>query len=145
LLPAGWTVPAAADLPPKARACAEQWTAASYETHGEAFAAYWRARRGMMADWRLAWANRVVALHGQVVRDQKFGNAAPGSETRTRWEPRTADELNRAAAFRDSQGDAAGAAEFRARAAEIERSQAMDAEAQAPPPTGWFALKPGVN
>jgi hypothetical protein len=75
LIPADWKLPAKADLPPKARACAEQWTDASYETHGEAFHGYWRTCRRMNADWTLTWANRVVALHSQVMRDQKFGNA----------------------------------------------------------------------
>lgn len=79
LLPEDWVLPSVSDLPPKAKACAEQWTPASYATHGEAFGSYWRARRGMMADWRLTWANRIVTLHGQVMRDQKFGNAAPSA------------------------------------------------------------------
>lgn len=70
-----WVLPAICDLPPKARACAEKWTRESYETHGEAFVSYWRSNGRMMADWRLTWANRIVALHGQVMRDQKFGNA----------------------------------------------------------------------
>jgi len=74
LLPEDWQLPPVATLPPKARACAERWTQESYETHGEAFVSYWRGRRGMNADWRLTWANRIVALHSQVMRDQKFGN-----------------------------------------------------------------------
>lgn len=79
-LPDDWALPAASDLPPRAKACAEQWTSESYETHGEAFAAYWHGNGKMMVDWRATWANRVVALHGQVMRDQRFGNdpkAAP--------------------------------------------------------------------
>ena len=124
-----------------ARACAEQWSAASYQTHGEAFAAYWRARRGMMADWRLAWANRVAALHGQVMRDQKFGNAPAAAASRTRWEPKTADELERAAAFCEAQGDRAKAAFYRARAAGIEPGAPFDSEAAA----GWFAPASGAK
>jgi hypothetical protein len=73
--PEDWTLPAVAELSPQARACAEQWTSASYETHGEAFASYWRGNGKMMVDWKATWANRVVALHSQVMRDQKFGNA----------------------------------------------------------------------
>lgn len=80
LLPEDWEIPAVSDLPPKAKACAEQWTPANYETHAEAFVSYWRARRGMMADWRLTWANRIVALHEQVMRAQKFGHGAPAVE-----------------------------------------------------------------
>lgn len=75
IIPEDWKAPAVADLPPQARACAEQWTAASYRTHAEAFHNYWRSARRMYADWNLTWANRIVALHSQVMRDQKFGNA----------------------------------------------------------------------
>lgn len=74
-LPSDWTPTPIAELPPKAKACAEQWTEESYATHGEAFVSYWTSRRGKMGDWRLTWANRIVALHSQVMRDQKFGNA----------------------------------------------------------------------
>jgi hypothetical protein len=83
VLPQDWEVPTVADLPPKARACAEQWTAASYETHGEAFVSYWRGEGKMKSDWRGTWANRVVALHSQVLRDQKFGNAPTASASAT--------------------------------------------------------------
>jgi hypothetical protein len=83
LLPKDWKLPAIADLPPKARACAELWTKESYETHGEAFTSYWWARRGMYSDWDLTWGNRVIALHSQVMRDQKFGNAPPTEAGRT--------------------------------------------------------------
>ncbi len=76
-IPNDWVVPAVADLPPNARACAEQWSAASYAAHGEAFVGYWRGRRARNADWRLTWANRVVAIHGMVMRDEKFGRAPP--------------------------------------------------------------------
>jgi DNA-binding transcriptional regulator YhcF (GntR family) len=74
-----WKAPEIADLPPKARACAEQWTMTSYETHAEAFGSYWRGAGKMMTDWDATWANRIVALHSQVMRDQKFGNAPTAS------------------------------------------------------------------
>lgn len=77
IIPEDWDLPVVADLPPKARALAEQWTRGSYETHGEAFHGYWRNCRRMNVDWTQVWANRVVALHSQVMRDQKFGNAPP--------------------------------------------------------------------
>jgi len=83
LLPSDWVLPPIADLPPKARACAELWTKDSYETHGEAFESYWRSRRGMYTDWVLTWGNRIIALHSQVMRDQKFGNAPPTEADRT--------------------------------------------------------------
>lgn len=82
-LPSDWVLPAIADLPPKARACAELWTRDSYETHGEAFESYWRSRRGMYTDWVLTWGNRIIALHSQVMRDQKYGNAPPAANDGT--------------------------------------------------------------
>jgi hypothetical protein len=82
-LPADWAPPPAGDLPPAARACAGQWSAASYTAHGEAFVGYWRGRRGMNADWRATWANRVVAIHGLVMRDEKYGRAPPDVATAT--------------------------------------------------------------
>lgn len=95
IIPEDWKAPAVADLPPKARALAEQWTRASYETHAEAFHGYWRSSRRMYADWDLTWANRIVALHSQVMRDQKFGNAPP--EAPMAPKQMTRDELAAAA------------------------------------------------
>lgn len=92
MIPEDWKLPAKADLPPKARACAEQWTDASYETHGEAFHGYWRSSRRMYADWTATWANRVIALHSQVMRDQKFGNAPTAAPVKTSAKPMTAAE-----------------------------------------------------
>lgn len=74
LISPDWTPPPVSELSPKARSCAEQWTAASYDTHAEAFRNYWYSQRKMMGDWKATWANRVVAIHSQVMRDQKFGN-----------------------------------------------------------------------
>lgn len=79
-LPKDWAIPPVADLPPNARACATQWSAESYAAHGEAFAGYWRGRRGRNADWEAAWANRVVTIHGLVLRDEKYGRAAPATD-----------------------------------------------------------------
>ncbi|MBA3678259.1 MAG: hypothetical protein H0W74_12800 [Sphingosinicella sp.] len=113
VLPDDWALPAVADLPPRVRACAEQWTVASYATRGEEFVSFWRSRGRMMKDWRLTWAGRVVDLHGQVMRDQKFGNAPTGDAQSMPDADRLAsydkgaalmDRLNRpedAAAFRD--------------------------------------------
>ncbi|MES2782605.1 MAG: hypothetical protein V4657_07410 [Pseudomonadota bacterium] len=75
IIAANWTPPPVSELPPQARSCAEQWTSASYATHGEAFRSYWRSHKKMMSDWSATWANRIVTLHSQVMRDQKFGNA----------------------------------------------------------------------
>ena len=86
-----WKAPEVGDLPPKARACAEQWTADSYDTHAEAFGSYWHGTGKMMTDWDATWANRIVALHSQVMRDQKFGNAPPAARDRVpsgkQWTP----------------------------------------------------------
>lgn len=75
LMPADWTPPSIDELSPQARSCAQQWTSASYATHAEAFRNYWLGTRKMMGDWKATWANRVVSIHSQVMRDQKFGNA----------------------------------------------------------------------
>ena len=101
LIPEDWEAPAVADLPPQARACAEQWTRASYATHAEAFKCFWLSERRMKGDWSRTWANRIVALHGQVMRDQKFGNAPTGSGS--------------------SQGPAFDMDEYRARMARLEK------------------------
>lgn len=82
IIPDDWEAPAIADLPPQARACAEQWTAASYATHAEAFHGHWRSSRKMMADWRAMWANRIVTIHSKVMQDQKYGNAPPAASTK---------------------------------------------------------------
>jgi len=66
-----WTPPHVSELSPKAQACAAQWSSASYATHAEAFRNYWLSERRMMADWSATWANRVVSIHSQVMRDQK--------------------------------------------------------------------------
>jgi hypothetical protein len=79
MIPKDWTAPPVSELPPRARACAEQWTEASYLTEAEAFLLYWRSERKMKSDWRDTWANRVIARHSAIMRDQKFGNAAPTS------------------------------------------------------------------
>ncbi|MEG3143321.1 hypothetical protein U1839_01525 [Sphingomonas sp. RT2P30] len=91
-LPGDWVVPPIADLPPNARACAAQWRAESYAAQGEAFAGYWRGRRGRNADWVATWANRVVTIHGMVMRDEKFGRAPPAGTTAPPRPAMSADE-----------------------------------------------------
>lgn len=75
MMTADWQWPAVDELSPQAKSCAQQWTPASYATHAEAFRNYWLGARRMMGDWKATWANRVVSIHSQVMRDQKFGNA----------------------------------------------------------------------
>lgn len=79
LLPDDWVLPVVSELTPQAKACAEQWTAASYAAQGEEFENFWRGRGRMMKDWRLTWCGRVVDKHAAVMRDQKFGNGAPAA------------------------------------------------------------------
>lgn len=77
-----WQPPAIADLPPNAKSLASLWTAASYAAEAEAFRNYWLGETGTKAskaDWRATWCNRIVQIHSKVMRDQKFGNAAPDS------------------------------------------------------------------
>lgn len=75
-----WQLPAIAELGPKFRPLAEQWTKASYETEGAAFHSFWLAETGARAAkscWKRAWENRIAQIHSKVMRDQKYGNAAP--------------------------------------------------------------------
>lgn len=113
-LPADWQLPPVSSLPPKARACAEQWTLASYETEGEGFALYWRSCGRMMKDWDATWANRVISRHSAVMRDQKFGNAPPAAKSAAK--PQTAEECERQAKWYEDHGMADNAAEWRRKA-----------------------------
>jgi hypothetical protein len=78
-LPDDWTPPPIADLTPKARACAELWERASYETVAEAFVLYWRRVHKPMSDWPATWCGWIIREHAKVMRDQKFGNAPPAA------------------------------------------------------------------
>jgi hypothetical protein len=73
--PSDWQLPAVSALTPKAKACAEQWTKASYETEGEGFILYWKGSRKRRPDWLDTWCAWVIRQHSKVMRDQKFGNA----------------------------------------------------------------------
>jgi len=79
-LPMDWKPPAVADLPPQARAIAEQWSKGAYATEAEAFRGYWTSLPGGKArklDWLATWANRVVAIGANVLRAEKAGVAFP--------------------------------------------------------------------
>lgn len=82
-LPEDWSAPAITDLPPQAKQCASQWPQGAYARHAEAFHSYWRSNGKKMTDWRLTWANRVITIHDQVMRNQqmtaRFGAAEPNS------------------------------------------------------------------
>jgi hypothetical protein len=110
-LPADWKLPAVNDLPPKARACAEKWTRASYETEGEGFVLYWRSSGRMMKDWNGTWANRVISRNEAVLRAQKFGNA-PTDKPPIHRLPMTREELSNAIRYHMDRGDKARVAEL---------------------------------
>lgn len=76
-IPKDWEAPPVSTLTPKARACAEQWTQASYETVAEGFVLYWQRTGKRTKCWRATWCGWVLREHSKVMRDQKFGNAAP--------------------------------------------------------------------
>lgn len=120
-LPQDWQLPPVADLPPKARACAEQWTQASYETEGEGFVLYWRSTGKMMKDWDATWANRVIARHEAVVRAQKFGNAAPPDRS-GKGQPKTPEYHDEQAQWFDDHGMPDEAAEHRRKAEHLRKA-----------------------
>jgi hypothetical protein len=120
LIPSDWMPTPKGDLPPRAKACAAQWTEASYLTEAEAFLLYWRSERKMKADWRDVWANRVIARHSAVMRDQKFGNAAPNND---RQELSAADYRERAEWY-DRRNMRDDAARCRQKAAQLEQGLA---------------------
>jgi hypothetical protein len=118
-LPEDWAVPSVPDLTPKAKACAERWTRESYDTVAEQFVCFWRRTGRMNKDWRLTWCEWVIKENAKVLRDQKFGNAAP-AESR---EVTAAEYRDRAERF-DRMGRRDDAAECRQKAAAIEQRAA---------------------
>ena len=125
LLPEDWVVPAIAELPPRARACAEQWTKESYATRGEEFVSFWRSRGRMMRDWRLTWAGRVVAIHSQVMRDEKSGIAPDAPRGPRQLPPMVeAEWFDRQAASYDRIGRHEEAEDCRRRAARLRAAAA---------------------
>jgi hypothetical protein len=111
--PQDWQLPPVPSLTPKARACAEQWTLASYETEGEGFALYWKQSRKRRPDWLGTWCAWVIRQHSKVMRDQKFGNAPPAQPKKPTG-PMTVDELRNGIRFRRDIGDEAKAQELEA-------------------------------
>lgn len=118
MLPEDWAAPPVTALSPKARACAEQWTSASYETVAEAFAMYWRRERKPTADWHAAWCGWIIREHAKVMRDQKFGQAAPQANGSTR-RPMNIEELRAAIRFAEDNGDPERAADLKAQLAKL--------------------------
>lgn len=79
-IPEDWSPPPVAALTPEARNLAEKWPAASYRAEAEAFRNFWLAESGARArktNWDRAWANRIVAVNGQVMRQARFVEPEP--------------------------------------------------------------------
>lgn len=118
-IPKSWFPPAIEALPQQARACAEKWTAASYAAHGEAFHSFWRSSGKKLADWDTRWAERVITMHSQIMRDQKYGTAPTDTAPKTITKPMTAAELHRAIDFNRTTGNARRADELAAELARL--------------------------
>jgi len=118
-IPKSWSPPAIEALPQQARACAEKWTAASYAAHGEAFHSFWRSSGKKLADWDTRWAERVITMHSQIMRDQKYGTAPMDTAPKTITKPMTAAELHRAIDFNRTTGNARRADELAAELARL--------------------------
>jgi hypothetical protein len=119
LIPVGWVPPPVSELTPRAKACAEQWSEASYMTEAEAFVLYWRTERKMKTDWPATWANRVIARHSAVMRDQKFGNGPPSAK-----KEKNAVELRELAEWYVRHGQQDRADECRQKAIKLEQRTA---------------------
>lgn len=120
--PKDWQLPPTSSLTPKARACAEQWTQASYETEGEGFILYWRQSRKRRPDWHGTWCAWVIRQHSKVMRDQKFGNAP--TETAKANPAQLAQNKRGLAEIMDMQGRRDEANALRIEAARIEQRAA---------------------
>lgn len=118
-IPKSWSPPAIEALPQQARACAEKWTAASYAAHGEAFHSFWRSSGKKLVDWDTRWAERVITMHSQIMRDQKYGTAPMDTAPKTITKPMTAAELHRAIDFNRTTGNARRADELAAELARL--------------------------
>jgi hypothetical protein len=121
LIPTDWTAPPVSELPPRSQACAEQWTDASYQTEAEAFLLYWRSERKMKTDWRDTWANRIIARHSAIMRDQRFGNAAPTGKSKV---VKTAQQYREDAEWFIRHGKPDDAEECRRKAIQLEQRHA---------------------
>jgi hypothetical protein len=119
LIPTDWVAPSVSELPPRSRACAEQWTDASYQTEAEAFLLYWRGERKMKSNWRDTWANRVIAQHSAVMRNQKYGNA-PTDTKRALTPAEEVESLKRMIPTYEAGGHSDYADQARARISELE-------------------------
>jgi hypothetical protein len=65
----GWKAPLISELPPQAKACASAWPAGAYDRQAEGFVNYWVGRGEPRKDWTATWANWVVRVHPEIMRD----------------------------------------------------------------------------
>lgn len=98
-IPSDWKPPAIADLPPAAKAKAQQWPTGAYEAQAEAHLHYWLGETGPRSrklDWDRAWFNRINTVTAQVLRDAKAGvQYAPTAATRADAPPPAALDTSR--------------------------------------------------
>lgn len=112
--PSDWVLPPVSELTPKAKACAEQWTVASYETEGEGFMLYWKQSRKRRPDWLGTWCAWVIRQHSKVMRDQKFGNAPVEPPKTMTQDQRRESDLSLAKLY-DKMGRTSDAEDLRSR------------------------------
>lgn len=75
-LPADWTPPPIAELPPMARALVEQWPSGAYEAVCETFRLHWHSETravGCKRDWGAALGKWLINDHSKIMRDAKAG------------------------------------------------------------------------
>lgn len=123
-IPADWTPPLIDELSPKAKEAAGKWPAGRYEAEAEAFVAFWLNDGRCRPDWRLTWISRIIAVHGQVMRDARFAPATNGVG-RAPQRPMNAAELRSAIAWAEDQNDLDRAAELKQQLAAL-RSKPPD-------------------
>ncbi|WCT78893.1 hypothetical protein [Novosphingobium humi] len=78
-----WIVPALAELPDNAKACASQWPDGAYAAQAEAFSQYHRGTGQRRADWRALWAAWVIKNHEAVMRQARAGGAPAAQQAST--------------------------------------------------------------
>lgn len=108
-----WQPPAIAELSPEAQKLAVQWPASAYRAEAEAFRNFWLAETrasSRKSNWNRAWCNRIVDVHGKVMRQAKFAADEPAKHNDR---PLTNEELKRAIQFNEDQGNKEKAAAYR--------------------------------
>lgn len=116
-----WEPPAVDELSPEAQALARQWPQSAYRAEAEAFRNYWLAETGKTSrksNWNRAWANRIVAVNGKVMRQAKFSGQT-GIVGIASSRPMNVDQLRAAIRFAEDNSDPERAAELTRQLAEL--------------------------